>query len=87
MEQSNPGLQASGNTSSIKVNGVQGRQVNLTGTSPVEQNGQPLPERDWLVTLPYQQNGMVYLVFIAPQKDFSALRPTYKHMLNSVQLQ
>lgn len=87
MEQSNPGLQASGNTSSIKVNGVQGRQVNLMGTSPVEQNGQPLPERDWLVTLPYQQNGMVYLVFIAPQKDFSALRPTYKHMLNSVQLQ
>lgn len=87
MQQSNPGMQASGSTSSIKVNGVQGRQVTLTGTSPVQQNGQALPERDWLVTLPYQQNGLIYLVFIAPQRDFKQLRPTYKHMLNTVRLQ
>jgi hypothetical protein len=87
MQQSNPGMQVSGNASNIQVNGVQGRSVNLTGTSPIQQNGQSLPERDWLVTLPYQQNGLVYLVFIAPQNDFNQLRPTYQHMLNSVQLQ
>lgn len=87
MQQSNPGLQQSGGTSSIQVNGMQGRSVNLKGQSPVQQNGQPLSERDWLVTLPYQQNGLIYLVFIAPEKDFSQLQPTYKKMLQSVQLQ
>lgn len=87
MQQQNPGMQVSGNAGNIKVNGVQGRSVNLTGTSPIQENGQALPERDWLVTLPYQQNSVIYLVFIAPQKDFKQLRPTYKHMLQSVQLQ
>jgi hypothetical protein len=87
MQQQNPGLQLSGNLSSIQVAGQEGRQANLTGTSPITQNGQNLPERDWLVTLPYQQNGLIYLVFIAPQKDFNQLRSTYQHMLQSVQLQ
>src|SRR5438067_1027800 len=50
--QSNPGLQPSGNPRSITVNGVQGRAVDLTGNSPVQQNGNALPERDRLVLLP-----------------------------------
>lgn len=86
LQQSNPGLQASGNPQNIKVNGVQGKSVNLTGSSPLQQNGQPLPERDWLVTVPRQQGGLLYMVFIAPQKEFSQLNSTYQKMLQSLQV-
>jgi beta-barrel assembly-enhancing protease len=86
--QSNPGMQQSGGVQSIKVNGMQGRSVTLMGNSPVQQNGRPAKERDWLVTLPDPQGrGLVYLVFIAPDSEFSHLRGTYEHMLNSFRMQ
>jgi beta-barrel assembly-enhancing protease len=87
MVQSNPGLQASGNPRSITVNGVQGRSVDLSGNSPVQQNGQPVPEHDRLVLLPRSDGTFVYLVFVAPQKDFNALSSTYDKMLKSVRVQ
>jgi hypothetical protein len=52
----------------------------------VEQNGQPVAERDWLVTIPDSQGGLMYLVFVAPDRDFGQLKPTYQKMLNSLQL-
>ncbi len=79
-------LRASGSAQSVRVNGVQGRSVNLTGTSPIQQNGEPLPERDWLVTLPRPQGGLLYLVFVAPQNTFNQLQPTYRRMLQTLQL-
>jgi predicted Zn-dependent protease len=84
--QSNQGLQATGSPQSISVNGVDGRSVTLTGNSPVQQDGKPVPERDWLVTVPASQGGLIYLVFTAPENEFSRLRPTYEKMLNSLQL-
>ncbi|HZU44738.1 MAG TPA: M48 family metallopeptidase [Terriglobales bacterium] len=87
LQQSNPGLQPSGNMKTINVAGTQGRSVDMMGNSPIEQNGKPLPEHDWLVTVPSPQGGLVFQVFIAPERDFSRLRPTYEHMLNSLQLQ
>jgi hypothetical protein len=86
LERSNPGLRASGRLGSIQVNGIQGRAVEMTGNSPIGQNGQPARERDWLVTLPRPQGGLVYLVFIAPENYFSQLRPTFQHILESTQL-
>jgi len=86
--QSNPGMQQSGSLQSIDVNGVRGRSLTLMGNSPVQQNGRPERERDWLVTVPDSQGrGLIYLVFIAPDKDFGQLRPTYEHMMNSLQIQ
>jgi len=32
-------------------------------------------------------NQLVYLICVAPQKDFSRLKSTYGHMLQSLQLQ
>ncbi len=87
MEQSNPGLQASGSSKSTSVNGMQARSQMLTGNSPIEQNGKPLPEQDWLVAVQGPNNQLVYAVFVAPQRDFSRLKSTYRHMLNSLQLQ
>ena len=86
LEQSNPGLQTSGNPQPINVNGMEGRSVTLKGNSPIEKNGKPQPERDWLVTVPRSQGGLIYLVFIAPENDFSKLRSTYEKTLNSLQV-
>ncbi|HEX6504451.1 MAG TPA: M48 family metalloprotease [Terriglobales bacterium] len=85
LQQSNQ-IQPSGDVSSISVNGMQGRSVELRGESPVQVNGKPAPERDWLVTLPAPQGGILYLIFVAPESDFSRLRPTFEKMLNSVRL-
>jgi beta-barrel assembly-enhancing protease len=71
----------------IEVNGTQGRSLELSGKSPLTQNGQPLSERDWLVTLPRPQGGLFYVVFVSPERDFNQLHPTYQKMLDSLQLQ
>jgi Zn-dependent protease with chaperone function len=86
LQQSNPGLRVSGNTQNIDVNGFQGRSVNLIGASPIQQNAEALRERDWVVTVARPQGGLLYLVFIAPDRDFGQLRPTYERMLNSLQV-
>ncbi len=86
LQQSNPGMQVSGNPKNIQVNGAQGRSVNLTSTSPVQENGRALAERDWLVALARPQGGLLYVVFIAPENQFRRLSRTYKKMLNSLRL-
>jgi Zn-dependent protease with chaperone function len=86
LQQSNPGLQASGNPQPIQVNGWEGRSVTLKGNSPIEKNGKPESERDWLVTVPRSQGGLIYLVFIAPENDFGKLRATYEKTLNSLEV-
>lgn len=86
LQQSNPGLRAAGNIAPIRVNGVEGRSIEMLGNSPVTANGKPARERDWLVTLPSQRGGLLYLVFIAPENTFARLEPTFKRMLESVQL-
>lgn len=86
LQQSNPGMKVSGNPKNIQVNGAQGRSVNLIGTSPIQQNGRGLAERDWLVALPRPQGGLLYVVFIAPENQFSRLSRTYKKMLDSLRL-
>ncbi len=86
LEQSNPGLRARGRPQPVRVNGVEGRSVDLTGESPIEQDGNPVIEHDWLVALPHPQGGILYAVFIAPERDFSELRPAYETMLRSLHL-
>ncbi len=83
LAQQNPGLRVSA-THNITVNGVQAKSVDLMGQSPLGSNGQPLPEHDWLVAVPYQQNSVIYVVFISPERDFSRLRPTFEQMLRSL---
>lgn len=86
LQQSNPGMRTSGELTGIRVNGQEGRSVYLSGISPVQQNGEALAERDWLVTVQRPQGGLVYLVFVAPERDFGQLHPTYQRMLDSLTL-
>jgi hypothetical protein len=86
LQKSNPGMHAVDAPRKIRVGKVRGCAVNLAGNSPVQRNGQSLPEHDWLVTLARADGDMLYLVFIAPEGDFPQLRPTYEKMLHSVQV-
>jgi hypothetical protein len=79
-------IQPAGSISRVSVNGMDGRSVELKGDSPVQHNGKPVPERDWLVTVPGSQGGIVYVIFVAPESDFDRLRPTFEKMLNSLRL-
>jgi hypothetical protein len=83
IRQSNPDLRQIGSSQTIRVNGVQGKSVELSGPSPLASGGRPLPERDWMVAVPNSQGVLVYGIFIAPEQDFSKLRPTFEQMLRS----
>jgi Zn-dependent protease with chaperone function len=85
--QSNPGLHQNGDLKSISVNGVSARSADLFGNSPVQQNGKPLTEHDWLVLLPRPGGTYLYMIFIAPENDFAALRPTYQKMVDSLRVE
>jgi peptidase M48-like protein len=86
MQKDNPGMQVSGDVKPVQVNGVQGRAAILTGTSPLQQNGKAIQERDWLVTVPRPDGNLMYLVFVSPERDFNQLHPTYQKMLDSLQM-
>jgi hypothetical protein len=86
LQKENPGMRPSGKITRIDVGGQEARSVYLSGASPVHENGKALPERDWLVVLPRPQGGLSYLVFVAPERDFDQLSPTYRSMLDSLQL-
>lgn len=86
IQRDNPGTKVEGQITNIEAGGTEGRSVYLSGTSPVEKDGKPAPERDWLVAIPNRTGGLMYLVFVAPEHDFNQLRPTYERMLNSLQV-
>ena len=87
LRQSNPDLREIGHDENIRLNGVAAKSVDLLGTSPLkDQNGRAAQERDWLVTVKRRDGSLLYLVSIAPQKDFESLRPTFELMLKSLRL-
>ena len=83
IQQSNPQTQPVGSPQTIRVNGVTGKSIDLRGPSPLQSGGQPLAERDWLVGIPNSQGALIYCIFIAPENEFSQLRPTFEKMLRS----
>jgi len=87
LQNSNPGLRQTGALRHEKVGGREARAVELSGTSPVEEDGTQLPERNWLVLTRGSSGNYVSFIFIAPERDFDRLRPTYQKMLDSVQLE
>ncbi len=87
LRQSNPDLREIGHDENIRVNGVAGKSVDLIGNSPLrDQSGHSVQERDWLVAVMRQDGSLLYIVSIAPDKDFEGLRPTFEQMLKSLQL-
>ena len=70
----------------MTINGVQGRAVVMQSQSPFRNpGGQPQTERDWMVTVPQRDGTVIFMVFVAPEAEFSLFQPTYEAMLKSVQ--
>jgi Zn-dependent protease with chaperone function len=87
LRQSNPDLRTIGHDENIRVNGISGKSVDLIGTSPLQdQSGRPGQERDWLVAFQRRDGNLLYMVSIAPDKDFESLRPTFEQILKSIKL-
>jgi beta-barrel assembly-enhancing protease len=87
MQQGNPGMKQIGNGEEITVNGVHARSVDVTNTSPIkDSSGQPLKEKDWIVTLPLKNGDVLYTVFISTDRDYAKLQPGFENMLRSLKL-
>ncbi|MGE0404907.1 MAG: M48 family metalloprotease [Candidatus Korobacteraceae bacterium] len=86
LQQGNPQLRVAGNSQAINVGGVRGLTVALNGPSPLVSGQQHLAERDQLVTLPRGDGTLLFLLFIAPERDFQALQPAYEQMLQTLRL-
>jgi Zn-dependent protease with chaperone function len=81
----NSGLQPVDEAQPVTVGGIEGRSVNLQSTSPfLAASGQPQKERDWMVTIPQRDSSVIFIVFVAPEKDFDRFRPTFEAMLRSM---
>jgi Zn-dependent protease with chaperone function len=85
--QTNPGMHQNGDLRQVSVNGASGRSADLFGSSPVQQNGKALAEHDWLVLLPRPGGTYLYLIFIAPENDFAALKPTFQKMIDGLRVE
>jgi beta-barrel assembly-enhancing protease len=87
LRQSNPDLRVIGQDENIRVNSIPGKSVDLVGNSPLQdQSGRAGQERDWLVAFQRRDGSLLYVVSIAPDKDFESLRPTFEQMLKSIKL-
>lgn len=79
----NTGLAVAGTMTSRPVGGRSGFAINLRGGSPVAANGGQGMERDWLVMAARPDGDLSYMVFVAPEIDFGALRPVFEAMVSS----
>ena len=83
ISQQNGGLQQIGQTQKLKLNGKSANAMEFRGRSPLVGNGNTLPEHDWLIATASSDGDLHYIVFVAPEKDFSFLKTTFRTMLNS----
>lgn len=76
----NPGIEP-GPVNSIRIGGISAESADAVNRSANGGSG----EHDWVVGIPGDAS-MRYFVFVAPEQDFSNMRPTFEHILNSVRL-
>lgn len=81
IQKENPQLKP-GAASDVMVNQVRGRSLEATNTGAAGGG----MERDWLVALPESSGTLRYVVFVAPDADFNALRSTFERMLQTLKL-
>jgi beta-barrel assembly-enhancing protease len=87
LQQSNPQLRAADSPRAVSVNGAQAITVNLIGPSPLATaDGRAAVERDMLVALQRPDGVVIWMLFIAPERDFEALAPAFRTMLESLRV-
>jgi hypothetical protein len=87
LAQSNPGMRAIGARSNLSVNGLPATVVDLAAQSPLStQDGQPVAERDVLLTLQRGDGSVLWMLFIAPEPHFNAMEPAFQKMIQSLRV-
>lgn len=81
LRRENPGLQPD-SPRPINVGGLQGDAVHSIDRSANAGRG----EHDWIVGVPRGQT-LRYFVFVTPEPDFEAMRPTFEKILGSVRME
>jgi hypothetical protein len=79
-QQSNRNMRVVRYHESITVNGERGLSTYLSNDSPVPGGSR---ETNWLVTLP-SSDGLLFLVFTAPEREFQGYEQVFEQMLYSV---
>lgn len=83
MQDTNPSLRQASNPVNISVNRQPAKSLEMLGESAVRENGKPLQERIRLVALQGKGGVVLYMVFVAPNLDFDALRPVFDRIMRS----
>ncbi len=83
ISQQNGGLRQISQIQTMNLNGQLASGVELRGRSPLGENGTSVPEHEWIVTTPSSDGDLHYMIFVAPERDFPQLRPTFVTMMNS----
>jgi beta-barrel assembly-enhancing protease len=83
MQETDPSLRQASNPVNISVNRQSARSLEMVGESAVRENGKRLQERIRLVTLQGKGGVVLYMVFVAPNLDFDALRPVFDRIMRS----
>ena len=87
ISQQNGGLRQLTRVQTLNLNGQLASGMELSGRSPLVENGMTLPEHEWLITIPSSDGDLHYLIFVAPERDFRTLQPVFTAMLNSFRAQ
>lgn len=80
VQQGNSGMKAVTSVDDVRVNQRLGKSVEFVNQGAPARGA---AERDWLVTIARNDGSLSYLLFVAPQKDFEALRPTFEQILRT----
>jgi len=78
LRNSNQAMEVTRRGSKIRVGGEQGISTTLTNESPL--GGR---ETDWLVSV-QRPEGLVYLVFVAPEREFSNYQRSFEDIVSSI---
>ncbi len=78
LQNSNPEMRVSKDPGRIRVSSQPALATTLTNVSPVGGS-----ETDYLITV-LRPEGLVYFVFVAPEKEFGGYQRTFQDMVNSI---
>jgi Zn-dependent protease with chaperone function len=86
LESGDPKMKQAGEIQSINLNGNGAGSVELETLSMMPDTaGKAQAERDWLVAVPRRDGSVLMIVFVATQRYFEQMRPTFEKMLGSAQ--
>jgi len=82
LRQSNRNMRVIRSHERVDVNGERGLSTYLSNDSAIQGGGR---ETNWLVTLP-RAEGLMFIVFTAPEREFQSYEHAFQQMLYSVRL-